>query len=213
MEATTEKALGFDPASGEKKGTSESALIVYAACLVCHRRFVLDYWHKRQSPEKHPDTILEYALRYNVRRVRIEINAYQKALARDRRLTEAQQKGNFIIDEWFTGATKHDPAMGIPVLSRMMSTGMWSVPYMLPQDKEHMETMLSQLIRWPAEPNDVVMALWLAELSMQAYLDDLITHVPLMYGNEDDIPAYLLEQVVEIDLAELDDDDEVQWIE
>ena len=163
--------LGFDPAAGQSKGTSESALIVLQGCKVCERRYLLDYWHKRQSPEQHPEIIAQYASIYKVQRARIEINAYQKALARDPRLTDAAKQNHFIIDEWFTTDAKWDPAMGIPLLSRHMEQGRFSVPYELPQDKQKAEALLSQLVRYPAEPNDIIMALWLADLSLIQLLD------------------------------------------
>lgn len=196
------KVIGFDPAAGEKKGTSESALLVYSACPTCGRRYIIDLWHKRQSPEIHPDTILQHVEFYRPGRVRIEINAYQRALSRDRKLTEGQHKLHFIIDEWATGESKHDPTMGIPILSRHMEAGKFSLPYQTPQDREKAEAFISQLIRWPQEPNDLVMALWLAELSAQAYLDDYRYNIPEFYGDMDDVPAYLQQTIQTVNLAQ-----------
>jgi hypothetical protein len=166
------KVIGFDPAAGSRSGTSESALVVLQGCKVCKRRYVIDYWHKRQSPEQHPETIALFAANHGVQRVRIEINAYQKALARDPRLKAASLEHRFIIDEWFTTDKKWDPSMGIPLLSRHMEQGRFSVPYELPQDKRHAEALLTQLVRYPAEPNDIVMALWLADLSLVQLIDE-----------------------------------------
>ncbi len=161
----------------------------------------MDYWHKRQSPEQHPDTISMYASMYKVQRVRIEINAYQKALARDPRLEKAAVEGRFIIDEWFTTDKKWDPTMGIPLLSRHMEQGRFSVPYNLPQDKQKAEAMLSQLVRYPAEPNDIVMALWLADLSIIGLIDAsrIITSKQLI----DDVPQHIRDQQVTINLDAL----------
>ena len=184
--------IGFDPASGQSRSASESALIVLGGCPTCGRRYLIDMWHKRQSPEKHPAIILDYQQMYAAKRVRIEINAYQRALARDKDLVGAQATKGFLIDEWETGATKHDPAMGIPILSRHMETGKFSVPYMLPQDQDKAEAMLGELIRWPQAPNDIVMGLWLAELSVQQYITDFSHNTPEMFGSIDDVPAYML---------------------
>lgn len=196
---TLKTTIGFDPAAGQRKGTSESALVVLQGCIRCRRRYVVDYWHKRQSPEQHPDTIGQYAQIYNPQRVRIEINAYQKALARDPRLKEASLQNHFIIDEWFTGESKYDPTMGIPLLSRHMEQGRFSVPYQLPQDKHHWEAFLTQLVRYPSEPNDVVMALWLAELSMEDLLGMYNVSVPTVW--DPNAPAHIAEQVVTIPLS------------
>ena len=190
--------IGFDPAAGQAKGTSESALIVLQACKVCERRYLIDYWHKRQSPEKHPDTISLFASNFQVDRVRIEINAYQKALARDPRLKEASLKDRFIIDEWFTTDKKWDPGMGIPLLSRHMEQGRFSVPYMLPQDKQKAEALLTQLVRYPSEPNDVVMALWLADLSVVSLIDQ--GRVVVQRQLDPNVPQHILDQQVTINL-------------
>ena len=195
------RVLGFDPAAGSRSGTSESALVVLQGCKVCERRYVLDYWHKRQSPEQHPDTIALYAATHNVHRVRIEINAYQKALARDPRLKAASLEHRFIIDEWFTTDKKWDPSMGIPLLSRHMEQGRFSVPYMLPQDKQKAEAMLTQLVRYPAEPNDVVMALWLADLSLVSLMDADRIKVPKQL--DPNVPQHILDSQVTINLDRL----------
>jgi len=195
------RVLGFDPAAGSRSGTSESALVVLQGCKVCERRYVLDYWHKRQSPEQHPDTIALYAATHKVHRVRIEINAYQKALARDPRLKKASLDHRFIIDEWFTTDKKWDPGMGIPLLSRHMEQGRFSVPYMLPQDKQKAEAMLTQLVRYPAEPNDVVMALWLADLSLVSLMDADRFKAPTQL--DQNVPQHILDQQVTINLDKL----------
>jgi len=161
----------------------------------------LDYWHKRQSPEQHPDTIAKFAAHHNVSRVRIEINAYQKALARDPRLKAAALEHKFIIDEWFTTDKKWDPGMGIPLLSRHMEQGRFSVPYMLPQDKQKAEAMLTQLVRYPAEPNDVVMALWLADLSLVSRIDESRITAPRQL--DPNVPQHILDQQVTINLDKL----------
>jgi len=193
--------IGFDPAAGQSRGTSESALIVLQACKVCKRRYLIDYWHKRQSPEQHPDTIAQYAGMYKVDRVRIEVNAYQKALARDPRLKAASLENRFIIDEWFTTEKKWEPSMGIPLLSRHMEQGRFSVPYELPQDKQKAEALLTQLVRYPAEPNDIVMALWLADLSMVSLMDASRIMVPRQL--DPNAPQHIKDQQITINLDAL----------
>lgn len=191
--------IGFDPAAGDKKGTSESALVVLQGCAICRRRYLVDYWHKRQSPEQHPDTIASYAQIFKPDRVRIEINAYQKALARDPRMREASVKGRWIIDESFTLQDKVDPSMGVPLLSRHMEHGRFSVPYETIQDRQQAEALLTQLVRYPATPNDIVMALWLADQSLNKIFDDMETMVPYF---AEGVPDYLKEQAVTYRLAD-----------
>lgn len=191
--------MGFDPAAGQSKGTSESALVVLQACSICQRRYVVDYWHKRQSPEQHPDTIAGFASRYKPHRVRIEINAYQKALARDPRLRDASLEHRFIIDEFFTGEDKVDPELGIPLLSRHMEQGRFSVPYQTIQDRHKAEALLTQLVRYPSEPNDVVMALWLADKSIQKIFEEMRWRPKQWMAG---VPDHLKENAVTIDLSQ-----------
>ena len=194
-------SIGFDPAAGQRRGTSESALVVLQGCFVCRRRYFVDYWHKRQSPERHPDTIGQYAAQYRPDRVRIEINAYQKALARDPRLKALAAELRFIIDESFTGQDKVDPALGVPLLSRHMEQGKFSVPYQLPQDQQLAEDLLRQAIRYPAEPTDIIMALWLADQSLNKMFDEMLFTQPSYYG--DPLP-YIRDQQHTLDLGEWD---------
>ena len=192
--------IGFDPAASENKGASESALVVLQGCTLCFRRYLVDFWHKRQSPELHPEIIRRYAGRYKPERVRIEINAYQKALARDRDIKKAATELHFLIDEWRTDERKWDPSMGIPLLSRHMESGRFSFPYSLPSDRAAAEPFLSELVRYPAEPNDLVMALWLADISLMNVIENAnIVQGAELYANA---PAYLKQHQVTIPLYE-----------
>jgi hypothetical protein len=197
--------IGFDPAASESKGAAEAALAVRGACRYCGRRYRIDYWKGRQTPEKHPGTILKYVRMYRPLRVRIEINAYQKALAKDKELTDAQSTDRFIIDEWRTDEKKWDPDMGIPLMSRHMEAGKESMPAATPLDQQRGEEIVRQYLRWPQRPNDMVMADWLAELSLVELLDELLNAVPDWMVDPATIPTALLEQTVTINLADIDD--------
>ena len=108
-------AAGFDPAASEMRGASFSALVMMAGCVKCGRRYVVDYWKDRQSPELHPITIAEFAATYpNLAMLNIEINAYQRSLSRDPRMEQLEARSRFIIKEWNTDERKHDPQVGIP---------------------------------------------------------------------------------------------------
>jgi len=197
-------ALGFDPAAGEGKGSSESALSVRAGCRRCGRRYLRATWADRVSPETHPDTILRFVGELKPERVRVEANAYQKALAKDHRLVDAQSTHGFILDDpHFTGDNKRDPLLGIPVLSRQMEGGMLSIPYQHQQDRIIAEDLIRQYLRWPQEPNDRVMADWLAELSLQALLEELQYLTPSVYGDPDDVPEYLRDSSFTVDMGAL----------
>jgi len=164
-------AFGFDPAAGETKDASETALVALSGCARCRRRYLVEWWSGKQSPELHPGLIGRYAQTLKPLRVRIEINAFQKALARDPSLRAFATEIGFGIEEWLTDERKNDPMLGVPVLARWMEAGKLSVPYALTSDREHAEGFLRALIRWPRRPNDIPMALWLAELSVKGLIE------------------------------------------
>lgn len=194
--------LGVDPAASERKGASYTAIVALAACRHCGRRFGIDYEQRRQSPERHPALILDFVRSYSPTRVRIENNAYQKALARDPRLTDQQGPLNFRIDEWRTDERKNDPSLGIPTLAHMILEGRFSVPYRDAGDRDAWEDFLKSLILWPKKPNDVPMAFWLAELSMRELLYELEHTGPLMLDGYEDMPDYLQAQVYDVNMGD-----------
>jgi hypothetical protein len=161
----------------------------------------VDIWHDRISPEQHPDTIARYAGQYRPHRVRVEINAYQKALARDPRLRNAAADLGFVLDEWITDERRNDPLLGIPRLATSAEAGRWSIPYRHPQDQQTSEPLLRQLLRWPNKPNDMLFAEWLAELSLTQLIEESRYALPTHMGNMDEIPDYLLEMEQTFDLS------------
>jgi hypothetical protein len=197
-------ALGVDPAATESKKAAESAFVMMGVCRHCERRYLIDYAHERQSPEINPHTILDFAKSYaELDRVRIEVNAYQKALARDPMLVKAQTTYRFLLEDWNTDDRKNDPMIGIPVLSRWMKQGKFSIPYKTDADKERTEYVIRQFIRWPKRPNDVVMACWLSDLSLSDLYVDAQYNVPEYGDYWESLPQYLQESVVEVDMADI----------
>jgi hypothetical protein len=194
--------LGFDPAAGEGKKASYSALAVLDGCIACRTLYLIDYWARRQSPELHAGTIASFTKAFNVSHVRVEVNAYQKALARDDTLREAAREQGFAIDEWMTDDRKNSPEFGIPNLSRWMKDGLFSVPAQTYEDRQYYKELERALIRYPLKPNDLPMALWLA-WGMMRDVWNLYTKMEPTYmpGREDRVPAYMMENPHRIDLA------------
>lgn len=195
--------IGFDPAAGETKTSSESALVVLAGCPKCEYTWVVDYWHARVSPETHADTILGFVKSYGVNRVRIEINAYQKALARDPRLVRAQSKYGFMIDPWMTDARKNDPMLGIPLLERSLRNNTLVVPYAGAADQQKAEDLLKALIRWPKRPNDIPMALWLAYGCWVEMHNEYTNMVPDVMPGWSDLSEHLQQSVYAVDVGSM----------
>ncbi len=199
-------AAGFDPAVSEDRKASFTALAVLGACPFCGRRYVIDYFQIRQSPELHPGLIDQYLIAYpEIDRLRIEDNAYQKALARDPRLGEIVQRNKVWIDEWRTDERKWDPVLGIPQMGRHIKNGMWSVPFELLSDQEFAETLIKTFIRWPKRPNDLIMAFWLAELSLMEMIEDFRrVSTALMPGTEKYHTEWHDEITYSVDLADIE---------
>ena len=196
--------LGFDPAAGETKSASESALVVVGGCRKCGQVQLVDYWHGRVSPETHADTILKFVKSYEVHRVRIEINAYQKALARDPKLVDAQSRFHFMIDPWMTDDRKNDPILGIPLLERRMREGTLDVPYAQRPDQEFAEDLLKAFLRWPKRPNDIPMAVWLAVGAWEQLYEEYTVNVPDVMPGWENLSPHLKEQVYKVDLGALE---------
>jgi hypothetical protein len=194
--------LGFDPAAGEGKKASYSALAVLDGCIQCRTLYLIDYWQKRQSPELHAGTIASFVKSFNVSHVRVEINAYQKALARDNQLRESAREHKFMIDEWMTDDRKNSPEFGIPNLARWMRDGKFSVPAATHQDRMYYRELERAFIRYPIKPNDLPMAVWLAFGMMQEVWDIYAKNEPTyMPGREERVPAYMIENPHRIDMS------------
>jgi hypothetical protein len=195
-------ALGFDPAAGESKKASYSALAVLDGCIQCRTLYLVDYWQRRQSPELHANTIRSFAKSFDVMLVRVEVNAYQKALARDDTLREAARELKFQIDEWFTDDRKNSAEFGIPNLSRYMRDGLFSVPAKTHQDRQYYRELERALVRYPLKPNDLPMALWLAQGAMQLLWDMFTDNGPVyMPGRENRVPQYMIDNPTRVDMG------------
>ena len=196
--------VGFDPAAGETKRASESALAVVGGCKKCGHTQMVDYWHARVSPETHADTILNFVKSYDAHRVRIEINAYQKALARDPKLVDAQSRLHFMIDPWMTDDRKNDPILGIPLMERRMREGSFVIPYATSMDQQFAEDLIKSFLRWPKRPNDIPMAVWLALGAWEQLYEEYTVNVPDVMPGWHDLSEHLRESVHEVSLSHLE---------
>ncbi len=199
-------AMGFDPAAGESRKSSMTAWTVLGACPDCGRRYPIDYDALRQSPEEHPITIIEILKAFpRIQRLRIEINAYQKALAREPRLGNIFHKYGVWIDEWNTDDRKWDPDLGIPNMGRYFKSMNFSIPAATSGDREFGKAFIKAFQRWPKPPNDIPMSVWLADLSLMEIIEEMrhesVTQMP---GTERFQTEAHLSQVYEVDLSDPD---------
>lgn len=134
--------------------------------------------------------------------VRVETNAYQKALARDDELRAAARKHKFQIDEWMTDDRKNSPEFGIPNLARYMRDDKFSVPAKTYEDRQYYKELERSLIRYPNKPNDLPMALWLAAGMMwqawELWADNKPVYMP---GRETRVPQYMIDNPTRVDLS------------
>lgn len=134
--------------------------------------------------------------------VRVETNAYQKALARDDTLREAARELKFVIDEWMTDDRKNSPEFGIPNLARYMRDGKFSIPAQTHLDREYYQELERAFIRYPVKPNDLPMAVWLAAGMMWQVWDQYAKMEPAyLPGRENRVPQYLIENPTRVDLS------------
>lgn len=206
----TAVGLGFDPAASESKGASFTAVTVIAACTVCGRRYWVDYGQERMSPEMHPDYIEQFVAEYpQIEVATIEINAYQKSLARDPRLDRLQERFKFYVKEWTTDERKHDPDFGIPQYGRHYKSGMVSIPYSTLYDQEFAEPLIKTFIRWPQKPNDLVMSGWLCDRGLEEILEMSRYASPEMVpGSEQWETQWHRENTYTVDLSLIGADDD-----
>jgi len=199
-------AMGFDPAAGETKSSSMTAWTVLGVCSDCGRRYVIDYDALRQSPEEHPLTIIEVLKAFPaIKRLRIEINAYQKALAREPRLGNIFHEHGVWIDEWNTDERKNDPDLGIPNMGRYFKSMNWSIPAKTLGDVDYGDAMVKSFARWPKRPNDIPMSAWLADLSLMELIEETRHEgVSVMPGTEGQMTEAHDENSFTVDLSDPD---------
>lgn len=197
--------MGFDPAAGEGKRASYTAIMTIAGCIKCHMLYVVDYEQKRVSPDLHPGMIDAWTRQnggYNTHLVRIEINAYQKALARDPRVLAAQRRNKFQIDEWNTDDRKNTPEFGIPQLANYVREGLVSVPANKDLDLTYGKDLERSLIRYPNKPNDIPMAMWLAAGAVWMLWDMYANLDPIyLKHRERNVPQYMIDQPLRINIG------------
>jgi hypothetical protein len=202
--------IGFDPARGKSKGSSYTAIAVVQGCIKCNTYYLIDYHFERVSSDAHPDMALSYISSFRPQMIRIEINAYQEALARNRDLVSGAQKMSCVIDEWNTDDKKNTPELGIPMLATSMRTDHFSVPYQTDMDIEYGRELEKSLIRYPKKPNDVPMAIWLAVGGVRLLWEMYADLDPIyLRGRQQNVPAYMLDDPLRVVMAHVgrQDDD------
>lgn len=198
--------LGFDPAAGEGKQASFTAISFIQGCNTCQSLYLIDYESVRVSPDRHPSMFASWAESYKnfIHMARIEINAYQKALARNDAVRNAARANNLLIDEWNTDDRKNTPEFGIPLLANYVRDGKFSVPAKTDVDRDYGRELEKSLIRYPKKPNDIPMSIWLAAGAVWMLWGMYQDLEPIYLKHRDrNVPAYMIDQPLRINLGVL----------
>jgi hypothetical protein len=175
----------WDPASS----AGCNAMLVLAGDLETKKRWVLDAWNKKGALPRDSDAKLkEFTETYNIREWRIEKNAVQEYITQRDELKRYLLGRNCRLVPHYTHKNKHDPNMGVETMSSLFDScgdyinnvfvakpkgqGLIELPHA--GKNPAIQELVNQLCAWEPEQKhivqDLVMALWFAELGVREYL-------------------------------------------
>ena len=194
--------IGFDPARGKSKGASYTAIAVVQGCIKCLTFYLIDWYAQRISSDYHADTAISFVKSFKPHMLRVEINAYQEALARNKDLYDFCQRNSCVIDEWETDDRKNTPELGIPMMAKSFRTNHFSMPYQTDVDIAYAREVEKAFIRYPKKPNDVPMAVWLG-VGGCLKLFELYANLDPIYlrGRQENVPSYMIDNPLRVNLA------------
>jgi hypothetical protein len=176
----------WDPASS----AGHNAFIVAGTDKVSKKRWVLDVWDKKGvGPRQTIPLLKELTLKYHINEWRIEKNAVQQFITQLPEIRDFLSGNGCRLVEHQTTGNKWDPNMGVEgtlvslfmsgtedingrLIRRTDGGGLIEMPS--PRTCKDVDKLAEQLKQW--EPGnkklvqDLVMALWFAELGMRQYL-------------------------------------------
>ena len=153
---------GLDPAS-----VGYTAAVLLGVEISTGKRFVIDVHNEASmTPDALRQLIKDWTVKYNIHEWRIERNAFQAFLTRDREVNEFLATRGVILTEHTTQSNKHDPLFGVMAMSGLFNSKLIELPN---STTEGVKALVEQLCTWsPDAPKhqktDCVMALWFAEL-------------------------------------------------
>jgi hypothetical protein len=176
----------WDPASS----AGRNAMIVYAVDKQTKRRWVLDVYNRKGVTSRHTIPQLKaWQVKYQIHEWRIEKNAVQEFISQLPEIREFVNANGGRITEHETRGNKFDPSQGVEgtlvplflscveeIQDRMVAkpNGQGLIDLPSRNQNQAVKDLTEQLTAW--EPNnkkivqDLVMALWFAELGARAYL-------------------------------------------
>lgn len=175
----------WDPASS--KGCN--AMIVLAGDKQTQKRWVLDAWNMRGAlPRDSIAKLKDWTVKYNIREWRIEKNALQEFITQLDEIRDFLSARGVKLVAHHTGRNKWDPNTGVETLAPLFDScvddidgrivakpkgkGLIELPHT--GKSTAVQEMVNQLIQWEPENKkliqDLVMALWFAELGVRQWL-------------------------------------------
>lgn len=151
--------LGVDPAMGESHLSSFFAMVLVAYERETKKLYLVDFYKDKIPGPRQEKLINEWWEKYQPLQVRIESNAYQKALAQSLR----EKYPSMRVMDQFTGKNKIDPEIGVTsLMAPLVENGLLRLPYRTPESVRKTDQFIDDLGLWPVTNADVVMALWIA---------------------------------------------------
>jgi hypothetical protein len=99
---------------------------------------------------------------YNYKTGTVEHNAFGKWMVSNDRVAPLVRQ-NVIVPS-YTGNQKNDPEAGVFAMGTMFQNGRFRIPYKTSADEAKAELFISDLLLYPKGTNDLVMAMWLAQI-------------------------------------------------
>ena len=180
---------GLDPA-GANAQAGYTALVLMGVDLETGRRHLVDLVNVKQM--KAPQVIaqiLEWAERYPLRELRVEVNGLQAQLYQyNAELNAAlSNKGIRIAPHITHKGNKWDPQFGVEAMATLYHNGMISTPWADANSRVKFRELEQQLLQFPmGNVSDLVMAMWFAELGCR----ELFQRVQLpMFDGRQKVPG------------------------
>jgi hypothetical protein len=184
--------MGIDPAM-----TGNTAAVVMAFERGTQKRYILDV-HNMQDPDPQKIRALmeDWANKYPINEMRIEINAHQKSYALDTELNQYFASRGVQIRSHYTSKNKWDETFGVAGMASLFGTlrdgkhqddNLIELPSS--ENNEHVKALINQLITWDpnarrSQKTDCVMALWFCEIRAKELVQQsgfMQTHIENRY--------------------------------
>jgi hypothetical protein len=161
--------LGVDPAgAGEQAGYT--AMVVLGVDIMTGRRYLVDVVnHKQMRAPQIKDQILDFAAKYPLRQIRVEVNGLQSQLFQyDQELIMKLTNRGVRFVPHITGRNKWDPQFGVESMGTTFYNQQFSSPWGDINSRKKSGQLHEQLTQFPmGVVSDLVMALWFAELGVR----------------------------------------------